>query len=278
MGTGRNQEVLNEVLDVEQAIPTISFNSIHYCIVMARGILQRVCVAAAVCCIEVSASAFPPLNNAAFAPPQGVPALASLAGDPFPVITCLPDDPVRVICPGGFPGITAEQCLDLGCCFSPTFTYDWCFTAKSTPSMGWANYSGAVERFGADQAIPAFASPLGTGHVSPDGDIAAVTCVAFPPLTGVCENGATDGLGFPYGLVVDGERAVGDLATQWFPQQVNRTATTPVGALNVSTSVRMLSDAPAVLISITIGPFNGGADTPAVSALLPLIVRDMSGR
>jgi hypothetical protein len=137
---------------------------------------------------------------AAVALPPGVPSLDSLAGDPFPVITCLPDDPERIICPGGFPGITAEQCLDLGCCFSATFTYDWCFTAKPSPSVGWANYSGAVVRYGADQAIPAFASPIGTGPGSPDGDVAAVTCVAVPPLTGVCDNGASDGLGHAEGV------------------------------------------------------------------------------
>lgn len=104
-----------------------------------------------------------------------------------------------------------------------------------------------MELFGADQAIPAFASPLGTGHVSPDGDVAAVSCVTFPPVTGVCENGASDGLGFPYGLLVDGEAPKVGLATQWFPYQVVRTAATVQSRLSVNTTVRMMSTVPAYL-------------------------------
>ncbi len=149
-----------------------------------------------------------------------VPSLNDLAGVPFPVISCFPEDPTRTICPGAYPGITPEQCLDQGCCFSATFTYDWCFKSAAAPSAGWSSYNGTVERYAADQAIPAFASALGSGHVSPDGDIAAVTCVSVPPLTGVCDNGASDGLGFPYGLSFDGEAAVVGLTTQWFPFQV----------------------------------------------------------
>lgn len=156
--------------------------------------------------------------------------------------------------------------------------YDWCFTARSAPSMGWANYSGSVQRFGADQAIPSFASPLGTGHVSPDGDISTVTCVAFSPLTSVCNNGGSDGIGFPYGLTVDGEPAVVGLTTQWFPHQVIRSARTAVGGVLVNVSTRMSSTAPAVLMLLTLGLAENVTWTPVVSALIPLIVRDMSGR